>query len=100
MELTPKEVSEKYSTVPLMFKSYYKFVFTYHGVAKDGNIITVRYGGMADDVYRYEVSRDDIKVLGEYEEKASWNPWTHGWSGVLVETPEKDTILYEYDYHW
>lgn len=54
--MTEQEVVEKYGDVVLRFSSYYKFCFTFSGVAKDGAVIHATYGGDADEIYRYDVS--------------------------------------------
>jgi hypothetical protein len=52
MPLMNKEEALKFfEGVELTFSNYYKFVFTYEG-EKDGNLITVDYGGC--DIYRDE----------------------------------------------
>lgn len=49
---------EKYKDVVLKFSSYYKYSFTFSGVAEDGAVVVARTGGDSSDIYRYEVSND------------------------------------------
>lgn len=53
---------EKYGDVPLRFESYYKYSFTFVGVADDVLIIAA-VGGAGEDIYRYTVKRDDTITL-------------------------------------
>jgi len=53
--VTKEEALEKYGKVQLHFKNYYKYFFTFKGVAYDGAVIVYSFGGHADDVYRCEV---------------------------------------------
>jgi hypothetical protein len=69
------EMAEKYGAVPLLFSSYsesrttqgrrtyYKYSFTFTGIAPDGAVIVGSYGGEAGDIYRDEVKRDDPLFL-------------------------------------
>jgi hypothetical protein len=49
--MNEQEALEFFDGVELTFLYYYKFVFTYEG-EKDGNLISVYYGGC--DIYRDE----------------------------------------------
>ena len=44
----------EYGDVPLKFKSYYKYCFTFEG-CKNGNTIRMEIGGNSDDIYRFYV---------------------------------------------
>lgn len=57
-KLTYDEMIEKYGDVEVVFSSYYKFSFTFRNETKH---ISVTVGGMADDVYKFEVG-SDVKV--------------------------------------
>jgi len=58
-----EEVYQKYGEEELKFSSYYKYSFTFNGVAKDGVEVVVSYGNNADDIYRYEVTAKTTKTL-------------------------------------
>ena len=63
-KITYDEMIELYGDVEVVFSSYYKFSFNYRNEEKH---ITVTVGGMADDIYRFEVGADTkykIKDLG------------------------------------
>lgn len=65
--MTDTEVAELFSDVPLLFDSYYKYSFAFSG-SKDGYEIVTSFGGCSDDIYRYDVSRDDpVLFSGPYE---------------------------------
>lgn len=57
--MTKEQMLEMYGTVPLKFMSYYKYSFSFSGVAADGAKIYASIGGNADDIYRLEVDHDD-----------------------------------------
>jgi hypothetical protein len=71
-KLTEQEVTELYGNVRLKFKSYYKYSFTFGAVASDGALITARYGGNSDGIYRYELDAEIEVVLGE-DFKSNWH---------------------------
>lgn len=58
-----EEMLEKYGTVPLKFTGYYKYSFSFSGVAPDGAKIYVSIGGNASDIYRLEVDPDDAITI-------------------------------------
>lgn len=55
---------ELYSDVEVTFRNYYKYVFYYEGVTKEGNKIVVGCGGDADAIYREEVSNNATFTIG------------------------------------
>lgn len=57
--MTKKQIEEKYGNVSLKFESYYKYSFRYEGIHENGDKVVAHAGGMADDIYKWEVSRDD-----------------------------------------
>ena len=59
--MTREEFVKKYDIAnrEFIFDSYYKYSFTFQ--AKDMPELTVTWGGEADDIYRYDVSRDGIE---------------------------------------
>ena len=59
-EIECEEFYEKYKDVDFKFLSYYKFTFTYRGFTDDGEEVKVGVGGIADDIYREQVSADDV----------------------------------------
>jgi len=58
--MTKEEFLEKYGEVVVKFDSYYKYTFTYKAILDDGSALLVSYGGNPDDIYRHEVSHDDV----------------------------------------
>lgn len=52
------EAVNAYGDVPLLFSSYYKYSFTFTGVAPDGAVISASIGGNSEEIYRKEVWRD------------------------------------------
>ena len=63
--LTLEEVHDKYGNVPTFFQSYYKYKFYFQGVAEDGAIIKICYGGDHTDIYRFDVGRDTILTINQ-----------------------------------
>lgn len=53
---------EPYLDETVVFDNYYKFSFTFKGLAKDGKIITISVGGTGDDIYRFDVDTNPVKV--------------------------------------
>ena len=84
MKLDRDGVVEKYSKVNLEFDRYYKYGFFYSGCTSEGHIIKVKYGGISDQIYRFEFTGGD-EVFGCPEL----------WDYVTIET-EKGEVLYEY----
>lgn len=58
-----KEMLEKYGAVLLKFTSYYKYSFSFSGVAPDGAEIYVSIGGNADAIYRLKVAPNDAITI-------------------------------------
>jgi len=69
--MTKSEVVEKYGNVILTFDYYYKYMFTYSGVADDGAKICLSYGGVPDDIYKHTVSNNDTHKFSDAIEWAS-----------------------------
>lgn len=63
MKLTEEQFFEKYGDVKVKFRRYYKYTFYYEGELPNGNEITVGWGGLADDIYKYEVVFDDENTV-------------------------------------
>lgn len=59
-EIEREEFYEKYKDVSFKFLSYYKFTFTYRGFTDDGEEVKIGVGGLADDIYRENVSVDSV----------------------------------------
>jgi hypothetical protein len=57
------EALQKYGDLVLKFASYYKYAFTYRGVAEDGSIVEMDVGGNADAIYRYQVTPNSTDSL-------------------------------------
>jgi len=65
--MTNEEFTTKYKDVEVAFNSYYKYDFTFKGIAPDGVEIVATFGGQ-DDIYRYDVTRDSKQKLGDVNE--------------------------------
>jgi hypothetical protein len=65
MDITQEQFLEKYADVRVHFSSYYKYSFTYTGIAEDGTVVSVDYGGYHEDIYRMEIKATDSFLLGE-----------------------------------
>jgi len=67
--MTQREFILKYGEVEVQFEGYYKFTFTFGGITKDGESLTVDIGGGSDDIYRLSIKANEyykIKDLGVY----------------------------------
>jgi len=58
-EMIDKERIAEYNTVKLYFISYYKYTFYFKGETEDGKKIAISIGGIADNIYRFSVERDE-----------------------------------------
>jgi hypothetical protein len=65
--MTNEEFNERYKDVELTFDHYWKYVFYYKGIGKDGETITCGYGGMSDSIYRYEVINNKKERVTHYD---------------------------------
>lgn len=61
--MTKEQILEKYGNVKLTFKHYYKYTFTFSGVADDGAIISTHIGGDSGDIYKMSVSAENEETL-------------------------------------
>jgi len=77
-----EEFCDKYGDIKVKFDSYYKFVFGFKGITKDGEEIVCYVGGNSEDIYRYSVDNKE-KTIKELEpdsayigDKKVWDdPW-------------------------
>jgi len=60
--MTKEEFIKKYGDVKVRFFDYYKYVFTFKAMLPDGNKLICSVGGDADDIYKLEVSDEEISV--------------------------------------
>jgi len=66
-QVTQTEFNKLYGDVEVEFVSYYKYSFTFSGVADDGTRIVVSVGGCADDIYKMDVTAGEkVKVEDLY----------------------------------
>lgn len=77
--MTKEEAIAKYGSVECKFVSYYKYSFTFHGVAPDGAVVIFWSGGNSDDIYRYSVSSDKAETLND-----------NNWSGASIKLGETE----------
>ena len=61
--MNKEQILEKYGNVKLKFNSYWKYTFTFVGVAADGAKVSTSIGGDSGDIYRMEVSDDCEETL-------------------------------------
>lgn len=81
--MTLEEVNERYKNTPLMFSNYWKYRFTFRGIAEDGNNLVCSFGECNDDIYRYEVSaKGKIPFL-----------YVGEWHSVKVLSPTGETLF-------
>jgi hypothetical protein len=66
-KLSTHDAIELYGSVPLYFGHYYKYAFTFYGVAEDGATVSITIGGNHDDIYRLEVNAIDILYLSDQQ---------------------------------
>jgi hypothetical protein len=59
MMLTGDQVNEMFKEAKVVFRSYWKYVFTFEG-EQLGYEIIVRYGGNSEDIYRYDVDDNPV----------------------------------------
>lgn len=84
--MTKEEVVKKYGNVKLLFSSYYKYSFTFEGIAPDGVEISAGFGGCPGEIYRTAVSRDKEIPLSDPTE---WE-----WEWVTIEKEGKEIFKY------
>jgi hypothetical protein len=61
--MTQQQFLDKYGDVEVTFSHYYKFTFTYAATLPDGSRLTVGVGGNSDDIYRFEVSNNEVATV-------------------------------------
>jgi hypothetical protein len=61
--MNKEQILEKYGNVKLKFNSYWKYTFTFVGVADDGTQVSTSIGGDIGDIYRMDVSVDREETL-------------------------------------
>lgn len=66
--MTLQEFLNEYGDEKVAFLSYYKFSFTFQGVAEDGTEITVTVGGDSDDIYKFTVNAGKLVTV-----RSLWN---------------------------
>lgn len=65
--MTEKEFYEKHGDEIVVFKSYYKYGFTFEPTKMDSEIVYITYGGCHDDIYKFDLEAGKeyaIKALG------------------------------------
>ena len=85
--MSNEEFNERYSHIKLTFSHYWKYTFYYSGYAPDGTLITCGWGGDSDRIYRFEVTKDQIRNVSHYDE----------WMSVTA-TKDGETVYSFYDY--
>jgi len=85
MMMTKDEFIKKYSEVELKFARYYKYRFTFIGYTEDGLLISASFGGCSEDIYRCEVSYDEVLKVGKVLEEV--------WNFINAMTPAGETVF-------
>jgi len=63
MEISREEFNKLYGDVEVVFNSYFKYTFEYRGETKDFKVVSISFGGCADDIYREAVEAGEkVKV--------------------------------------
>ncbi len=62
-----------YGNVKLKFVSYWKYTFSFTGVAESGDQVTIDYGGNSDNIYRFDVTADKEITLKEFHENEGFD---------------------------
>lgn len=75
--MTRDDFIDEYGDVAVTFSSYYKFTFTFAGSLENGDKITVDVGGNSDEIYRFEVSPDQVRSVAELDPYAG-SVWHDG----------------------
>lgn len=70
--MTKEEVFKKYGDVPLKFDHYYKYAFTFRGIAPDSALISMQIGGYYDEVYRFEFDKNTVFTLKEHYDQLAF----------------------------
>lgn len=65
--MTREEFYDKYGDVRVNFVSYYKYTFTYAALLPDGKLLTCRYGGNSESIYRHEVDVDHEETVSSLQ---------------------------------
>lgn len=60
--MTLSEFLEKYGKVEVTFDSYYKYRFSFVGVASEGTEVGVSVGGDHGSIYRFDVSSSPTTI--------------------------------------
>ena len=63
MPLSKEEAVARYGNVHCQFSSYWKYSFSFSGVADDGAEIRLSTGGNAADIYRYDIGPKTTIVM-------------------------------------
>jgi hypothetical protein len=66
-DITREDFYAKHGDVRVRFVSYYKYTFNFHGVAENGDAISVGFGGSSDDIYRFEVAADTETTVADLQ---------------------------------
>lgn len=61
--MTMKEFLDEYGNEKVSFLFYYKYSFTFQGVAEDCTEITITVGGSTDDIYKFDVKARELVTV-------------------------------------
>lgn len=79
-------------SLPVKFSSYYKYSFCYKGENNDFEIV-VHYGGSADDIYRYSVDNELVKL------PPTWAELTETYTYITI-TDKRDNSAYSGSFNY
>lgn len=67
-KITKEELIQKYGEVELKFEYYYKYCFNFKAELEN-MVFNGTVGGNSDDIYRYELSFDEVVKVKDFEMK-------------------------------
>ena len=65
--MTKEEFIKQYGDVMVTFSSYYKYTFVFAADLPTGDSLSVSVGGIADDIYRFDVSANTLVRVSDLE---------------------------------
>ena len=73
LSLSKEEILNKYGTVKMRPESYYKFAFTFKGMAPDGVEIFAVIDPTVDDLYGISIDFTSVQMLGVLHKEFSFD---------------------------
>lgn len=69
--MSHEEFMAKYGHIKVKFKYYYKYRFSFEGLCDNEDIVIVYVGGNTEDIYKLEVSSDEISINSLWPDSGS-----------------------------